>query len=210
MGVSEENWPASVALFTGLFAKEAIVGTVNALYSAMDMAESGNIEEEEEEALDIGGSVVEAFTSIGEGFIGIISSVDILGVGLVAEDSDVIAEEIESDTAVFRHISRNFTPLSAFAYLLFVLMYFPCLAVVGAARQEMGGFFTLILVSYATILAWSVSTLFYQIAEGHHLGYGLLAAVVLGLLYLALVLLGKRDHDLQSVPRGPGKSSCCG
>ena len=31
-GIEEDNWPASVALFTGLFAKEAIVGTLNSLY----------------------------------------------------------------------------------------------------------------------------------------------------------------------------------
>jgi ferrous iron transport protein B len=32
-GVERDNWPASVALFTGLFAKEAIVGTLNSLYA---------------------------------------------------------------------------------------------------------------------------------------------------------------------------------
>ena len=37
-GVEEDNWPASVALFTGLFAKEAIVGTLNSLYSIEDQA----------------------------------------------------------------------------------------------------------------------------------------------------------------------------
>ncbi|MBF9018713.1 MULTISPECIES: ferrous iron transport protein B [unclassified Oceanispirochaeta] len=197
MGVTRENWPASVALFTGLFAKEAIVGTVNALYSSMDMAESGEDRKIKEENLDMGAVVVEAFASMGEGFIGVFSSLDILGLGLVVEDKAVIAEEIESDTAVFRHISRNFTPMSAFAYLLFVLMYFPCLAVVGAARQEMGGFYTLILVTYTTLLAWSISTLFYQIVEGHNLVFALMATAILGLMYLALVLLGKRSHDIK-------------
>jgi ferrous iron transport protein B len=202
MGVTRENWPASVALFTGLFAKEAIVGTVNALYSSLDMAESGaDLQLEEDEGLDIGAAVVEAFTSVGEGFIGVFSSLDILGIGLVVEEKAVIAEEIESDTAVFRHISRNFTPMSAFAYLLFVLMYFPCLAVVGAARQEMGGFYTFILVSYTTLLAWSISTLFYQIVEGHQLVFALMAVGILVLMYLALVLLGKRDHDMKA-PEG--------
>ena len=33
IGVSEDNWPATVGLFTGLFAKEAVVGTLDALYS---------------------------------------------------------------------------------------------------------------------------------------------------------------------------------
>lgn len=208
MGVTKENWPASVALFTGLFAKEAIVGTVNALYSSIDMAESGkDVLSEEEDGLDIGTAVVDAFASIGEGFIGIISSLDLIGIGIVVEDEEAIAEEIDSDTAVFRHISRNFTPMSAFAYLLFVLMYFPCLAVVGAARQEMGGIYTLVLVSYTTFLAWSVSTLFYQIVEGHQLLPALLASLILLLLYISLVLLGKRDHDMKI--RNSKAKSCC-
>lgn len=37
MGIEEENWPATVGLFTGLFAKEVVVGTLNALYSDVDM-----------------------------------------------------------------------------------------------------------------------------------------------------------------------------
>ena len=199
IGVTEENWPASVALFTGLFAKEAIVGTVNALYSSLDMADnSGEINAvEDNNTLDIGDRVVEAFGSIGEGFIDLFSSLDLLGIGLIAEDSDTIAEGIETDTAVFRHISRNFTPLSAFAYLLFVLMYFPCLAVVGASRQEMGALYTLILVCYTTLLAWAVSTLFYQLAEGHNPGLMAVSVIILFIMYLALRILGNRDHHFR-------------
>ena len=33
MGIEEENWPATVGIFTGLFAKEVVVGTLDALYS---------------------------------------------------------------------------------------------------------------------------------------------------------------------------------
>ena len=36
MGLQTDNWPATVGLFTGMFAKEAIVGTLDALYSAPD------------------------------------------------------------------------------------------------------------------------------------------------------------------------------
>ncbi len=35
MGVSEENWPAAVGIFTGILAKEAVVGTLDSLYSGM-------------------------------------------------------------------------------------------------------------------------------------------------------------------------------
>jgi len=37
IGLSRDNWPATVGLFTGLFAKEAVVGTLDALYSGSEM-----------------------------------------------------------------------------------------------------------------------------------------------------------------------------
>ncbi|SHK63628.1 ferrous iron transport protein B [Fibrobacter sp. UWH5] len=39
-GVEEDNWPASVSLFTGLLAKEAVIGTMNSLYSMAPKSEA--------------------------------------------------------------------------------------------------------------------------------------------------------------------------
>ena len=209
MGISEENWPASVALFTGLFAKEAIVGTVNSLYATMDMSTSENVVEEEG-GLDIGGAITEAFTTVGEGFVGVISSFDLLGIGLISEDTATISEEIGADTAVLKHISAHFTVFSAFAYLLFVLMYFPCLAVIGAARQEMGGYYAGVMAVYSTLLAWAVATLFYQVAEGHNLIYTLLSCVILVVIYGGLHLIGRLQEDEDTpVFAPPIRKSCC-
>lgn len=36
MGIEQDNWAATVGLFTGLFAKEAVVGTLNGLYGQLD------------------------------------------------------------------------------------------------------------------------------------------------------------------------------
>ncbi|TIH20119.1 ferrous iron transport protein B [Marinifilum sp. JC120] len=196
MGIEEENWPASVALFTGLFAKEAIVGTVNSLYSSMDNAaatpevEAGT---EEESGLDIGGAVNEAFGTVIDGLAGVVTSVDLLGIGLISEDSATVSEEIGADASVYKHLAANFTVYSAFAYLLFVLMYFPCLAVIGATRQEMGGFYSAVMAMYCTALGWSVSTLFYQIAEGKNPIYMGIAVAILGGIYGTLKYLGSKE-----------------
>ena len=40
MGLTEENWPAAVGIFTGVLAKEAVVGTLNAAYSALATSEA--------------------------------------------------------------------------------------------------------------------------------------------------------------------------
>ncbi len=194
IGIPEDNWPASVALFTGLFAKEAIVGTINALYAANDMTGQPAAAGEEALVLDVGGAITEAFTSVGEGLASIIGTFDLLGIGLVAEDQATISEEIGADTSVYKHIAANFTVFSAFAYLLFVLMYFPCLAVIGAARQEMGGYYAVVMAVYSTLLAWSVATFFYQVTEGHNLFYIFVSLVVLVGIYGWLHMLGKKEQ----------------
>jgi ferrous iron transport protein B len=212
IGIAPDNWPASVALFTGLFAKEAIVGTINSLYASMDITDGSTqpAEAVEETGLDIGGAIQEAFTSVGEGLVGVISSVDLLGIGLITEDSEAISEEIGADASVYTHIAANFTVFSAFAYLLFVLMYFPCLAVVGAARQEMGGYYAGVMAVYSTILAWSVATLFYQVAEGHNVLYIALSLFFLAVVYGGLYLIGKKEREV-NVPvfAPPVRRDCC-
>ena len=131
-------------------------------------------------------------------------------IGLIAEDKDVISEEIGADTAVLQHIAAHFTVFSAFAYLLFVLMYFPCLAVIGAARQEMGGYYAGVMAVYSTLLAWAVATLFYQVVEGHNFFYILLSFVILAIIYGSLYLIGKNEQE-ESAPvfAPPIRRSCC-
>lgn len=212
IGISEDNWPASVALFTGLFAKEAIVGTVNSLYATMEpTAGAEEVIAEEEGGLDVSGAVVEAMSSVKDGLIGVVSSFDLLGIGLIAEDSEVISEEIGAGASVYKQIAAHFTVFSAFAYLLFVLMYFPCLAVVGAARQEMGPFYAGLMAVYSTLLAWAVATLFYQVAEGHNVFYIVLSLIVLAAIYGGLYIIGKREQvtPVQPVFAPPVRRDCC-
>ncbi|TKB23730.1 ferrous iron transport protein B [Desulfopila sp. IMCC35006] len=210
MGISKENWPASVALFTGLFAKEAIVGTLNSLYATMEQNTPEKSKETTNGGLDIVGKIVKAFSTVGDSFLGKISSFDILGIGLIAEDSEAISAKIGADTAIYKQIAAYFTVFSAFAYLLFVLMYFPCLAVIGAAQQEMGGFYAGVMAAYSTMLAWAVATLFYQIAEGHNIFYIALAFLMLAVIYGGLHLIGKREKIAKEVVFSPPiRKNCC-
>ena len=57
-----------------------------------------------------------------------------------------------------------FTPAVALAFLIFVLIYFPCIAVVSAVKKETGGWkWALFLVGYTTVLAYALSFLTYRI-----------------------------------------------
>lgn len=56
------------------------------------------------------------------------------------------------------------TPLAAYCYMLFVLIYFPCIATLVAIRQESGSWkWALFAAGYTTVLAWVLSFAVYQI-----------------------------------------------
>jgi ferrous iron transport protein B len=196
MGLEEDNWQASVALFTGLFAKEVIVGTLNALYSQADMAsEEGS---EEEGGLDIWGGIGESLASIPGNLAGIGGTVTSpLGARVseeVAEEA-VAAEELEIEESVFYSMRRGFTegPLQAYAYLLFVLIYIPCVVAVAAMAREIGGGLTIFSVAYLTVLGWVVATLFYQLTLGFQPLWIAVPIGVVVLLVIGLRMVGKRN-----------------
>ena len=61
---------------------------------------------------------------------------------------------------------ESLTPLQAYCYLLFVLIYFPCIATVVAIKNETGSWrWACVSAVYTTCLAWVVSAVVYQIGS---------------------------------------------
>ena len=72
---------------------------------------------------------------------------------------DALHEQVRPDgTPVF-------TPLVAYGFMLFVLIYFPCMATIAAIKKEAGTRWALFSMVYTTALAWVVSFLVYQIGS---------------------------------------------
>lgn len=199
MGVEEENWPAVVGLFTGIFAKEAIVGTLSSLYAQIDSSEGD--EEEEEEEFSFMESMEEAFMSIVDGLGGLFESIlDPLGLGLLGEDdTEALAEETGADESIFEQLRTFFPkgPAQAFAYLLFVLLYFPCVAAFGAVIKETGVLFGILNAVYLTVLGWCIATLFYQITLGHSIGYIILSLTLLCFMAFVFYLLRNKFNEVK-------------
>lgn len=211
MGVEKDNWPATVGIFTGIFAKEAVVGTLNSLYSQIDYAEAAASDGEgEEEGFDFWAGVQEAFASIPEALNGLKDTLlDPLGLGLVRSGREAVAEEVGADQQVYSAMQRYFSkgPWQAYAYLLFVLIYFPCVAAMGALLREIGKGYGCLAMSYLTVLAWIVATLFYQITIGHQLIWIVVPIAMLGLLAGIFWWIGSRQKSFsgtqgQSQPLG--------
>lgn len=159
MGITEDNWPATVGLFTGMFAKEAIVGTLDALYS--DPAADGD-----GGAPDLLAAASEAIGSIGAELAALGGTLtDPLGLSIGdVTDLDAVTEEQGVEDSTLTNMALLFnSPFSAFCYLVFVLLYAPCVAVLGAVNKEAGWQWTLLVFGWCTGLAYIMATVIYQI-----------------------------------------------
>jgi ferrous iron transport protein B len=117
------DWKMSVAILTGVAAKEVVVGTLGVLYLV-----------DEEEGLENSASLINRL------------------------QSQVYYDEARLGQPVFN-------PRVAMSFMLFILIYFPCVGVLAAIKKESASWkWPLFVVVYTSALAWLVSFGFYQIA----------------------------------------------
>ncbi len=153
------NWETGGALVSGFMAKEIVVSTMSQIYL-------GGGEAEVVESTTLG----EDLTAISQGFVdATISSGRILlsiipGINLVDEGSE------NEDTALSLALREHFTSLSAAALLVFVLLYVPCVATLGAIKHEFGTSWAVTSAVYQTAVAWIAAFIVYQ--GGMLLGLG--------------------------------------
>ncbi|TYK65379.1 ferrous iron transport protein B [Colwellia echini] len=180
MGVQEDNWQAGVGIITGIFAKEVLVATFNNLYSPHDS--------EAAEAPSLSKSWQEAVDTIKENLLGIapddplgISVGEITDLNLAAEDQGVELTTYERMQVAF--ISQ----LGAFSYLLFILLYTPCVAAMGAIKNEVGTKWATFAGVWSFVLAYLMATLCYQI--GNFMAAPLTASITIAISILTFVLI---------------------
>lgn len=94
----------------------------------------------------------------------VVSSMGVLYTGEEAdEESAPLKEKLQSVTDASGN--KVFNPIVAYSFMLFVLLYFPCIAALVAVRREAGTKWMLFEILYTTGVAWIISFLFYQIAN---------------------------------------------
>lgn len=157
LGVREENWAATVGLFTGLFAKEAVVGTLDALYSGPegDSGDTGILDSAREALLSIKTNGEDLFSSL----------TDSLGIAIGDMSDRTLAAEAQGvQTNTLTSMASLFgSQFAAFCYLVFVLLYAPCVAVLGAIAKEAGWRWMLLVFTWTTGLAYITASVIYQI-----------------------------------------------
>ena len=117
------DWKMSVAVLTGIAAKEVVISTMAVLYQADEDADENSF------------SLME----------------------------NLNAQEYTSGPKIGQKV---FTPLSALSFLVFILIYFPCVAVIAAIKNESGKIkWALFTMFYTTALAWLLAFAVYQLGS---------------------------------------------
>ena len=92
-----------------------------------------------------------------------------IGVLYSGDDSFADDEAFSDDNEKYTHLRQlmlqeGITPQVAYAYLIFILLYFPCIATIAAIKNETGSWrWAVFAACYTTVVAWIVSALIYQI-----------------------------------------------
>ena len=209
MGIEEDNWPATVGIITGVLAKEVVVGTLDALYSSIDKpAIENNVvtpETAKETPFNLATRLKEAIQTIPTNLAAVADSLlDPLGLSVVNNVSDqkAAAETQGVDTSTFGAMHNRFDgKIGAFAYLLFILLYFPCVAATGAMYRETGKGWTILGVLWSTGLAYATAVIFYQVAtfSAHplqsSLWIGILLTILATTIYIFKIVGNKQNFN---------------
>ena len=153
MGIEKNNWPATVGLVTGILAKEVVIGTLNTLYSQV-----GHLTQTADNHFYFWRGLRAAIMSIPNNFIQLKN----------AFANPLVASEPPADMnhAVYGVMAKYFHgKLGAFCYLLFILLYFPCIATMATMRRELNFRWALFSVCWSTGLAYVLAVSVYQVGN---------------------------------------------
>ncbi|AOM42922.1 Fe(2+) transporter permease subunit FeoB [Xenorhabdus hominickii] len=183
IGVHPDNWQATVGLITGAMAKEVVVGTLNTLYTAENITKEPFNPNEFSLLDQLKDSVAETWDSLKDTF-----TLSALSNPIGASKGDGSMDRSSMGT-----MSAKFgSAISAYSYLIFVLLYVPCVSVMGAiARETSRGWMTFSIL-WGLNVAYSLAAFFYQITTFSAHPQSSLITILAVILFNVLIFIGLR------------------
>ena len=144
------DWRMGVGIVAGVGAKELVVSTLGVMYA------------------------VEEPVSAGDGFAGGTADGEVAVSGdagtVIADETGVSVPDATdssgADTRLQRALVKTVTPAAALAYMVFILLYFPCIATFVAIKNESGGWkWAIITAVYTILLAWVAAFITFRLAS---------------------------------------------
>ncbi|MBA2654609.1 MAG: Fe(2+) transporter permease subunit FeoB [Gammaproteobacteria bacterium] len=185
MGVTTENWPATVGLVTGVLAKEVVVATLNTLYT-----QEAHLTDTTHKPSVVTG-IKTAVLSIPQNLAALKNS--------FVNPMMASAPDHTLNHQVYGVMYERFAgKTGAFAYLLFVLLYFPCISATAVMVKELNKKWTFFSVAWSTGIAYGVATSFYQLATFYshpYSSFGWLLAIVLIFVLVLSIMKKSGTHQ---------------
>ncbi|BCG63543.1 MAG: ferrous iron transport protein B [Methyloprofundus sp.] len=176
MGIDQQNWPATVAVFTGVLHKAVVISTLKTIYSESDHGG----QQQKIKSYNLWVAIKNSFMTIPMGLKKMF--------GINAQ-----VKQNASTNPFFTALHNNFHgQVGIYAYMLFVLLYFPCIATTSSAYKESGFAWTTFMWFWATGLAYLIATLFYQLATFNQHPGATISWVIACFIVLLSVVLGFR------------------
>ena len=204
IGVHGDHWQATVGLVTGAMAKEVVVGTLNSLYTAEHIQKADFNPAEYSLSDELVAALNETWSSLKNTF-----SLSVLANPIEASKGD--GEMAEGTMGV---MSEKFgSAAAAYSYLIFVLLYTPCISVMGAIARESSRGWMGFSVLWGLNIAYSLATLFYQVVSfNEHPVYSLtciLAVILFNVVVTGGLRLARSRVDVNLLASRKTVASCC-
>ncbi|MBI5670916.1 MAG: ferrous iron transport protein B [Chloroflexi bacterium] len=165
------QWEAASSLMAGFVSKETIVSAMSQIYTnaSDDLPAPQPLTDD---ARDIAVGLGEALVLTGQEIVNIVPRTVNVIPGMHMPEANLLNQPPDTggDTALETALRAAFTPLTALAFNVFVLLYVPCLAAVAAMRQEFGTRWMGLQMAYTLVVAWLGAIVVYQ--AGLFLGIG--------------------------------------
>ena len=155
------DWRMGVGIVAGVGAKELVVSTLGVMYADEEPVTAGGgfsggdaVEDVADEPVTAGGGDARD---------------DDVGTNVVDEAVASVTDVTDSsgaDTRLQRALVKTVSPAAALAYMVFILLYFPCIATFVAIKNESGGWkWAIITAVYTILLAWVAAFITFRLAS---------------------------------------------
>lgn len=193
IGVSNDNWPATVGLVTGTLAKEVVVGTLNTIYTQTD-----------DNDIPKSFSAIDSFKEAVNTTIDNFKHIDFNPITSNEADANM------STTAMGNMVSKFGSGIAAFSYLLFVLLYIPCISAIGATVREATRGWAILSIVWSTSIAYVAALLVYQTANIINTPVKSISYIIGAIIYTLIIVFTMKylSTKIRFVANLTGCSSC--
>lgn len=178
MGIKTENWQATLSLITGFLAKEVVVATLNSVYFPTKQEANAPT------SLNLIPQTLQMFAQFG-------NSIFNKNYNDVFDYNGAVNSTLSDDINAKRQVllQKFAGTTGVFAFLLFFVIYTPCVSAMGAISQEIGKAWAWLVGSWSVFNAFSIATLYYQFTLS--LLHGLVATLIFTTIYTVIFIIFK-------------------